>query len=130
MVLKKIIIIVVLVAVILGGGYTIMNMDQAKKVAALEMADIDMSKVKDGTYTGDATTGIVEVEVEVTVKDGQISNIELVKHIHGLGGEAETMLPNMIQNNTYEVDTVSGATISSNAIKSAVSVALKKGMNN
>ena len=78
-------------------------------------------------YLGKAETTFVKVEVEVEVIDHKIVKSNLVKHDNGLGKKAERIIEDMISLNTYEVDAVSGATSSSEVIKSAVSDALAKG---
>lgn len=50
--------------------------------------------------------------------------IDILKHDNGKGKKAEQIRANMIDSNTYDVDAISGATTSSEVIKSAVSNAL------
>ena len=89
---------------------------------------IDIQNVEDGVYLGDAETSLVKVEVEVTVEDHQISDIKIIKHENGKGEPAEAITLDMIENNTSEVDTVTGATMSSKVIMAAVTSALEKGI--
>ena len=70
---------------------------------------------------------MVKVSVEVTVKNHRITDICLLRHENGKGYIAESMMPEMIEKNTSEVDTVSGATMSSKTIKAALRNALAKG---
>jgi uncharacterized protein with FMN-binding domain len=106
-----------------------MTKDQEAKVKDLVFEKIDMTKVKDDTYVGEADTGMVFVKVEVVVKDHQITDITILKHDNGLGGKAEKIINTIIKNNTYEVDTINGATTSSQTIKSAISKALVQGID-
>ena len=94
-----------------------------------ENIDINMEQVADGIYTGSSDGGLVKVEVEVEVKDHKIVNINLLKHECGKGKPAESMLEEMVQNNTDDVDCVSGATASSKTIRNAVNKALQSGMS-
>lgn len=89
---------------------------------------IDMNQVKDGTYKASSDGGMVKVEVEVTVKDHQITNINLLKHENGKGKPAEAMLDEMVAQNTDDVDCVTGATGSSKTIRNAVNKALQQGL--
>ena len=82
----------------------------------------------DGVYIGSASTNMVKAEVKVTVENHKISAIELIKHDNLLGKKAEAILGGMISANTYDVDAVTGATASSQVIKSAVCSALLKGL--
>ena len=89
---------------------------------------VDINDVKDGVYFGKEETPLVSVEVNVTVKDKRIVDIALLKHENGKGEKAEEMIPEMIKNNTSEVDIVSGATLSSKVIRAAVRNALFQGI--
>lgn len=132
---KKIkrILIVVATAVILFAAVIAIKFDTMKK-ASRELLDnqinteINMEQVADGTYTGSSDGGLVKVEVEVEVKDHKIVNINLLKHECGKGKPAESMLEEMVEKNTDDVDYVSGATASSKTIRAAVNQALQSGM--
>ncbi len=87
--------------------------------------------VADGEYTA-AGKGIGgDVPVTVTVKDGKISDVTVGDNSEtaGIGTKAIEQLPEAIvaANGTDGVDDVSGATITSKAIKSAVNDALAQG---
>jgi len=128
----RVLLIVILLVVILVGIMIFkvgngVNKD-AEKLDATEV--VGLENVNDGTYEGLAETDLVKVTVKVTVKNHEITDIELVRHENGLGADAEKMIPEMIQNNTSEVDVVSGATISSKCIRAAVRDALIKGSQN
>ena len=89
---------------------------------------VDIKDVKDGVYFAKEETPLVSAEVNVTVKDKRIVDIALLRHENGKGEKAEEMIPEMIKNNTSEVDIVSGATLSSKVIRAAVRNALSKGI--
>ena len=124
-----IILSILTVLIALGSfGFVSMGQNATQGAANLVFEDVDMDSVTDGTYEGEADAGLVYVKVSVTVKDHQIADIELLKHKNGLGEKAEVIVDDMIKKNCCDVDTISGATLSSDTIKSAVSVALKKGI--
>ena len=89
---------------------------------------VDINDVKDGIYFVKGVSPLVSVEVNVTVKDKRIVDIALLRHENGKGEKAEEMIPEMIKNNTSEVDIVSGATLSSKVIRAAVRNALSQGI--
>lgn len=91
------------------------------------MATVNLSKVADGTYEGIEETSLVKVTVKVEVKDHKIQDIQLIRHENGKGKPAEAMIPEMVAQNTSEVDTISGATMSSKTIRAAVREALAIG---
>ena len=98
------------------------------QVNDFDTTSIDVTKVADGIYEGHSETDLVEADVRVTVSNGEIKDIEIVKHMCGKGKPAEAMTESMILNNYVEVDAVSGATYSSKVIKDAVRNALRKGL--
>lgn len=87
---------------------------------------VELEDVADGVYEGIAETPLVKVTVEVTVENHEIADIKLIRHENGKGAPAESMIPEMLKQNTSEVDGVSGATLSSKTIKAAVRNALAK----
>ncbi len=83
--------------------------------------------LKDGVYQGRSRYGPVRVEVEVTVRDNTLADIELLQHFYGRGRKAEDpVIERILQEQSTEVDAVSGATGSSIAIMNAVEKALQK----
>lgn len=83
--------------------------------------------LKDGTYTGDGQGNNGTISVEVSVKENKISDIMLGEHHEtaGLGDVAmEKIIAKMVEGNSVNVDTVSGATNSSNGLIEAVKNAL------
>ena len=112
-----------ILAVLLVSMYVKMDSD----LKALAHYETDLSRTEDGIYRGKAETVFVKAEVEVEVSDHKIVRIELLKHDNGLGKKAEKITEDMVRMNTVEVDAVSGATSSSQVIKSAVSDALANG---
>lgn len=87
----------------------------------------DTGNYKDGTYTayGEGMSG--RFPVTVTITEGKITGVEIGEHgeTQGIGTNAIDALPNqIIEQQTADIDVVSGATITSNAIKSAVKACL------
>ena len=81
----------------------------------------------DGVYEGQSAGYGGPIVARVTIRSGAIENIEVTgdSETEGLGSVAVETLPGkMLEEKTIEVDGVSGATISSNAIKKAVKAAL------
>jgi fumarate reductase flavoprotein subunit len=87
-----------------------------------------------GFYTGEATGYHGKVEVTLEVKDGVIVSATAADEGEtvGIGTLAIDMMPGMmVQNNSIEVDVISGATISSQAVLEAAAKALgKAGLTN
>lgn len=90
----------------------------------IEIAEIDLSKISDGIYRGDYDAGYIYAKVQVTIKKGKITNIEILEHRNERGQKAESIIETMINEQKVNVDAVSGATNSSLVIKKACENAL------
>lgn len=117
--------IIAALALLVGGLEAVLSRQAEQRLDAVPVTRI--SAVEDGIYEGEAETALVKVTVLVTVADHQIRDIQLTRHENGRGAPAEAMLAEMVRQNTSEVDTVSGATMSSKTIRAAVRNALAKG---
>ena len=99
------------------------------KRAAKEKEDGEQAvgDYEDGVYTGTSQGYGGPVTVEVTVKDGQITDVKIVS----AAGETEpylslakSVIDQVMQKQTWEVDVASGATYSSRGILGAIQNAL------
>ena len=92
-----------------------------------ETTEVEISKdaeaqFKDGTYTAVATGNNGDVKVTAIVENGYITSITseneetpmIYKPVQ------EQLIPSIIYNQSIEVDSISGSTMSSNAIKTAM----------
>ena len=80
-----------------------------------------------GTYTGTAAGKNGDVKVEVTFSANAIDSVKVVKHSETAGisdGAIENIPAAIVENQSLAVDTVSGATITSDAILKAVADAV------
>jgi uncharacterized protein with FMN-binding domain len=98
-----------------------------EQLASITYENVDMAQVTDGMHYGETDAGLVSVKVAVRVENHSIQDISILEHQNGMGSAAESIVQAMIRKNHYTVDAVSGATLSSEAIKSAVSKALHAG---
>ena len=84
-------------------------------------------KYTDGTYTASAKGMNGEVPVTVVVENGNIKSVEVGENTEtdGIGTNAISEVPGkIVEANSPDVDTTSGATVTSNAIIKAVKIAL------
>lgn len=131
--------ILVIVGMILGYNSTLDAREKDEKIAKLN-AQIESSdglddqntgagSYKDGTYTGEADGFGGTVEVEVKVKKQKITEVNVIS-AEGEDGSylsmAEDIIPKIVDAQSAEVDTISGATFSSTGIKNATKQALEK----
>ena len=117
---------VILGIVLLGtSGCLSLTASMKKRLAKIENEDIDMETVEDGIFEGHSELVPVKVDVKVLVKNHKIKKVELLRHECGLGHPADVIVDKMVEQNTWDVDAVSGATVSSEIIKNAVNKALR-----
>lgn len=114
----------VLVGVIAGSAYMKKVSDYKKKVSALVINDVDLCAIKDGKYIGEYKADLVEAKVEVEIKDHKYQGIKLLEHKNGRGKPAEIIPSKVVEAQSLNVDTVSGATMSSKVILQAIQNAL------
>jgi len=94
-------------------------------------APVDHARLKDGTYEGSYRGGPNKASVQVTIKDNNIVNIEILQHQAWRGKKAETaIVERIIAHQSTKVDAVSGATNSSRVIMNAVQNAIEKAYPN
>lgn len=84
---------------------------------------------KDGTYTGEADGFGGTIQVEVKIEKNKIVEINVIsaeKEDGAYLSMAKDMIPKIIDAQSADVDTISGATFSSTGIKNASEQALEK----
>ena len=94
-----------------------------------EQTGVDFADLTDGEYTGEADGMGGAVKVNVVVKDGKIADVQIVEHQESAGisdPAIEQMPGRIVESQSTNVDAVSNATVTSNAIKQAVENALTK----
>lgn len=117
--------IVIIIAIIVGIRYLNSVKNYQKAVKELKIGSVDLSKISDGEYTGSCNVDFISVKVIVTVKNHKIENINLAEHNNGRGKIAEVITDKVVDSQSLQVDTVSGATNSSKVILKAIENALE-----
>ena len=99
---------------------------QAKEQAA--GSEVSTDNLRDGEYEGTATGYGGPLTVRITIKDGKLTDIKVISQTETpeYFNRAKAVIDNILSSGSVDVDSVSGATISSNAIKKAVADALRK----
>lgn len=147
--MKELVIRIASVLIIVGGLITYNavwdSREKDDKIARLT-ADLETAQLKiaagttaeetensknyvDGVYTGESDGFGGPISVEVTVTDGAIEGIKIVsaeKEDGAYLSMAEDIIPAIVQEQSADVDTISGATFSSTGIKNAAIQALEK----
>lgn len=130
---RKIVLFVILlflnVGLVWGITYLKNVADYKQAVKETTFEKINISDIPDGVYIGEYDVDFIYAKVEVTVKNGEVSNINILEHRHERGETAEAIINKIVEEQKIDVDIISGATNSSIVIKKAVENALKKGID-
>lgn len=95
----------------------------------VSVSDEEPNRYKDGVYNGEADGFGGQITVQVTVENGKIAAVDIVSADKEDGAYltmAKEIIPSILEAQSVQVDTVSGATFSSSGIKNAVGQALEK----
>lgn len=92
----------------------------------IQLQNVDLSKLNDGKYIGKCDAEVISAEVEITINDNKIEDIEILNHKNDRGEPAESIVNEVIKQQKITVDTVSGATNSSKVILKAIENALEE----
>lgn len=120
----KVIALTVSVIIIIGAVTLAFLQAQLDKLTEAVITEPTLSTIKDGTYKGSYSAFPVSVSVNVTIKDHQITAITILKHDNGQGKPAEAIIEEVIDQQSLDVDVISGATYSSKVILKAIEDAL------
>ncbi|UCF70143.1 MAG: FMN-binding protein [candidate division WOR-3 bacterium] len=115
--------------IVLGGALFFRTWLMAKHIQSIEIEDVDLSKIDDGVYPGVFADFLVAIKLNVTVKEHQITNIEIIEQRSGPGYEALETVDRILEAQSPKVEAVTGATGSSRTIMIAVQNALRGGQN-
>ncbi|MCD8356853.1 MAG: S-layer homology domain-containing protein [Clostridia bacterium] len=110
-----------------------MSLCLAAGIAAPSLAvNVKDGTYQDGTYEGSAQGYYGLITLSVTMKDGAIQSIDVISHTDTpiYWDDAAAVMDTIIEKQSTDVDTVSGATYSSKGIIGAVESALKKAEGN
>lgn len=138
--------LILVVALLFGYQAVVQSRAQKETIAELEYelqqktvsgqpeeADGADSPYADGTYTGEAQGYGGTVEVELTVENGKITDLTITsaeKEDTTYLDAASAVIDSILEQQSTDVDTVSGATFSSNGILHAAEDALRKAEKN
>jgi uncharacterized protein with FMN-binding domain len=126
---KKVALFAVMLLLLIGLVWGIIYLksvaDYKQAVKETTFEEINISDISDGVYIGEYDVNFIYAKVEVTVQNGEITNINILEHRHERGKTAEVIADSIVDEQKIDVDAISGATNSSTVIKKAVENALK-----
>ena len=94
----------------------------------LEIGQVDLNTVEDGTYIGVCQNKILFAVVRVEVSGHEIRSIEILEHKESYLTQAEMIAHDVLGSQSLEVDAISGATLTSDTVKKAIEDALLQGI--
>lgn len=116
---------VVIAAATVAGVLIFKQMERdLAQLAQIEIGQLDLAAVDDGTYTGGYAAGPVRASVEVEVRDHAIVDLAILEHDNGQGEAAEAILGDVIRAQSLQVDAIAGATYSSKVLLLSIEDAL------
>lgn len=139
----KLLNVILAAAIILGYNGILRNREQNETIAQLEFElenqkqlinqtqeqEHSDSKYQDGVYEGEAEGFGGTIVVQAIIENGSITSLSIVSAEHEDAAyldAAVAVIDRMLDTQSVDVDTVSGATFSSNGIIHAAEAALRK----
>ncbi len=130
--MKKVVAIIVIIGIVLAGffgyrgvRYYIDLKKYQQQIEEIKIENVDLKSVPDGMYIGKAEVLWIAAEVKVIVQDHKIVHIDLIKHKNERGANAEVIPEKVVETQSLQIDSVSGATNSSKVILKAIENALE-----
>lgn len=141
---KMWIVLLILIAVIGVGvlGGLLADAPGRREAGKLSFSDVKFKNLKDGTYIGEfkgEKSHLRDTKVEVTISDGEISDIKILKGAVDKDGKPveltgrqniDNLFNDAIQSQTLQVDVISGATLTSKTHLKALENALEQAQVN
>jgi len=124
---QKTVVMILLPIILICVGYVTINAMTLNKIRNIHIENIDLTKVNDGIYQGEAKAGSYTYKVTVKVDNHKIVNINGVNNRKSpYVTYAEGVFTKIVKQQNLSVDTVSGATTTSKAFMKAAENALRK----
>jgi len=122
---RKRFLIVVLVLGVLGVAVATWHILAVVALKTVEVPAVDFAKVPDGTYAGGQCYGLYHTTVEATVAGGRLTALKAANNLPDPYSKKALPLADVIvQKQSLDVEAVTGATCSSNAVRLATQKAL------
>jgi len=132
-----VLVIVGVIAVGLLGGF-LADGPGRREIAELSFAEGNFDNLRDGTYVGEfkgSKSHMRDAKVEVTVSGGEVSGIRILKGAVDKDGKPvklsgghtiEDLFDRVVKSQSLQVDTISGATLTSKSHLKALENALRQ----
>jgi uncharacterized protein with FMN-binding domain len=117
------IVVGVIVVLLLAGLFAVTR--GMKEIRNLSIENPDIASLQDGEYEGSYHKTRWNYRVKVTLKDGQIRNIEFTEKPDD-GSFSDKAVEAVLEAQSLDIDTVTGASINTRAFQKAVENALSQ----
>lgn len=97
-----------------------------RSIKNASIKSLDFSQLPDGVYDGEYKRGRFSSKVRVTVASGRMAKIDVVQDMQYQSEVTQKAVDAVLEAQSLQVDTVSGATITTRAFLKAVENALAK----
>jgi uncharacterized protein with FMN-binding domain len=123
---RKVVLAVVVPLVVIMIAFLVLNLLALQNFRRMEIQDIDVSALKDGTYYGEATIGGFTYKVKASLGEQRIVDLKIIANRKSAYARfAEGVIPRVLEAQNANVDTITGATTTSKALLKAVENALQ-----
>lgn len=114
---------------VVGGSYWVCLNKEHREARSIPIKAVDFNHLKDGNYVGEYEGGMYgwrANKVQVTISSGKVTNIALLNSSDpgGKNTKENVLYNSIIHKQSLQVDTISGATLTSKAYLKAVENAL------
>ena len=137
----RVLIVMLVVLCLAGVAALVADAPGRQELATLEIGTIDFSNLKDGTYTGSYSgtkSSMRDATVEVTILQGELASIRIINGAVDEDGKAvilsdgktvDDLFQRVVEDQSLQVDAISGATLTSKAHLKALENALRQAQN-
>lgn len=122
--------VIVLVVLVAGGagGALLFTAGERREAKNLPIRALDFKQIKNGTYVGEYEGGMYKWranKVQVTVTSSKVTEIKVLEQAEKKPAEfTDELFGRVIREQSLQVDTISGATLTSKAFLKAIENAL------
>lgn len=91
----------------------------------LEIGTVNLDTVSDGEYVGVCQNKILFAVVRVKIQEHKITDVEVIEHKESYMEQARQIAERVCDEQSLNVDAISGATLTSDTVKKAIENALE-----
>lgn len=122
----KVILWIIIALVAIGGLAFVGDTLNRTSIKNASIKSLDFSQLPDGVYDGEYKRGRFSSKVRVTVASGRVTTIDVVRDMQYQSEVTQKAVGAVLEAQSLQIDTVSGATITTRAFLKAVENALAK----